>query len=208
MKPRALLAFLLLAFFLTLSASTWARPLHHPSRASASRPSSVLVSARATPLREAEILAILAATNPRAPQNQILMLWAIVALENGRGRYVSNNNLGNVGPVSRRAPRFRLRDGGYYEAFPSVDASARRLWSVLRRCSAAMANADAGDGLGVARSLRRCGYHRTDPSRYGAALVSLYREALRRWPVVSTATRVRSRHQRIHLYARFGGEHQ
>lgn len=54
--------------------------------------------------------------------------------------------------------------------------------------------------LGTARALRRCGYHRTDPGRYGAALRSLYREAVIRWPV--QVRRARRVHVRPTLYAR------
>jgi hypothetical protein len=161
-------------------------PLHdHAPHRGARAP---MVVAIATPIAEVDILAVLRRTAGHAPRNRVLMAWALVALENARGRKVYGNNLGNVGP-GKGKPRFKLRDGGYYQAFATPRDGAVRLWAVLTRCSAAMASADAGDGLGAARSLRRCGYHRTDPSRYGGALRSLYWEASKRWPVRVKATR-------------------
>ena len=173
-------------------------PVHRP--ALMRHPSSPRVEAIATPLDEAAIFAVLDRTRGRASHRQVLMTWALVELENGRGRAIFGNNLGNVGPTTRQAPRFRLRDGGFYESFPTPHAGATKLWAVLGRCSAAMASADAGDGLGTARALRRCGYHRTDPARYGSALRSLYREAVTRWPV--QVSPVRRHRARPTLYAR------
>lgn len=154
---------------------------------------SLIVEARATPLGEAALFSVLERTAGRVSRQRVLFVWALVALENARGSKVFNGNLGNVGPSSRRARRFLLRDGGYYQAFASPRAGAVRLWQVLNRCSAAMASFDAGDGMAGATSLRRCGYHRTDPKRYGAALRSLYWEASRRWPVRGTGAPKRRR---------------
>lgn len=173
----------------------------HAHRPAPSRhPISPRVEAIATPLDEAAIFAVLDRTRGRASHRQVLMTWALVELETGRGRFIHSNNLGNTGPTRASAPRHRLRDGGFYESFPTPRAGAVKLWAVLTRCSAAMASADAGDGLGTARALRRCGYHRTDPARYGSALRSLYREAVTRWPV--QVSPVRRHRARPTLYAR------
>lgn len=182
--------------------SALAAPLHGPARR-ARRP--VDVAAVRTPIGEKSVLDVLdrahvEVARSRAPRARLLMVWSLVALENGRGKKVFGNNLGNLGDATRTKPRFKLRDGGYYQAFPTPAAGAARLWTVLRRCKAAMAAFDAGDGGQAGLALRRCGYHRTDPGLYGASLRSLYREATTRWPVQGKPVR---RHRvRPTLYAR------
>lgn len=144
----------------------------------------VIRSAERTPLSSLEIHQaldaghVLARRRP-ASRSRLAMAWALVSYENARGRSVFDFNLGNVGPASRGAPRHLLRDGGYYASFPSPIAGATALWTLLAaRCSGALRYFDAGMALEAGAALGRCGYHRTDPARYGEALRQLYGEAL------------------------------
>ncbi len=144
---------------------------------------SLIVPAERTPIAREDVRGVLAEGHRRAigreaSRSRLAMGVALVRWENGWGREVFGNNLGNVGP-ERGRQRFLLRDGGYYQRFASAEEGAEALWSRLAAwCPGALQYFDAGMPIEAGAGLRRCGYHRTD-ERYGRALRSLYWQAIR-----------------------------
>lgn len=129
-----------------------------------------------TPIRDAELTRVLVAAHddvfgvvPRATRLQLLR--ALVRLE-GVPR---NHNLGNVG-APKGAP-FHKIGGSRFRSFETFDEAAHALLTLLhKRCAGALLYADAGDPMGFAVHLRRCGYHETDMSVYGRSLRILVRQ--------------------------------
>ena len=60
----------------------------------------------ATPISQDQLFDVLEASHVRVFGNlpkasKLTMAWAQVSLENGRGKYVYNNNIGNIGPIKK-----------------------------------------------------------------------------------------------------------
>ncbi|XXX72361.1 peptidoglycan-binding protein [Sorangium sp. So ce134] len=159
-------------------------------------PSSCEVPREGTPLSEAELAAVLEQGHRLVFQEspsraRLACAWAHVALENGRGQKIWNNNLGNItafgkwtGPyyvirVSERVQRdpdvwkqVSMRFRAHDEA---LDGAAD-YWRLMNsRYEPALARFDAGDPEGAAFELSRLRYFTAHADQYARAMLSLYK---------------------------------
>ncbi|MDI1478913.1 peptidoglycan-binding protein [Polyangium sp. y55x31] len=155
----------------------------------------------ATSLGEEELASVLEqghhlALDASPSRNRLACAWAQVALENGRGGAVWNNNLGNITAfgswpgayyVIRVAERVSRNPDVWKEidmrfrAHADAIAGAADYWKVIsKRYAAVLPFFDAGDAEGAAFELSRLGYYTAHADRYARAMRSLYQEFLRR----------------------------
>ncbi len=150
-----------------------------------------------TPLDDVQLAAVLTAGHVvafgRQPSRmRLAMAWAQVALEGGRGRKLICHNLGSIG-AGKRSPWYRVGPARF-RAFVTWDGAAVSYWRLLAtRCSYALMLFDAGAPRQAAAALRRCGYHRSDATRYGDGLAGLFRAGLR-----STSASARDNQRQLH----------
>lgn len=110
-------------------------------------------------LAEALIVAHRDVAKKRANGHRISVAWAQVALESGRG---ARTRAYNIGQIDNGKARYKtLREG------------AQAYWRAVGRCKSSLGYFDVGDAYGAGKSLRKCGYHRTDPEVYGEAMRKL-----------------------------------
>lgn len=137
-----------------------------------------------TPISQEQLVHVLEASHVRvfgfAPKlTKLTMGWAQVSLENGRGKYVYNNNIGNIGPLKKGNEDFynHLGHRGYpYRSFKTMADGADAYWHTIKKCRAAVAAFDAGDPWQAAKSLKSCNYYMAPLEDYNKNLSSLYHE--------------------------------
>jgi hypothetical protein len=137
-------------------------------------PSTGLTPATAQELRDALRLGHLDAFGYPPSVNRLRLALAQAELETGQGRRMRGNNLGNIG-AGPNAVAYKV--AGYkFAAYRSLREGALAYWILLAsRCSMALRRFDDGDPMGAGHSLRRCGYHHSDPVVYGSLLRALSR---------------------------------
>jgi hypothetical protein len=104
---------------------------------------------------------------------RLAMGWAQVALENGQGQRVYNHNLGNIGASGKT---FYYVVGGHkFLSNRDFKEGARRYWLTLKEmCPSSLRYFDAGDAVGAAKQLRRCGYYRAEIGHYSNLMTQLF----------------------------------
>jgi hypothetical protein len=108
------------------------------------------------------------------PSNRLLLALAQAELETGRGNRVRGNNIANTGAGENEAAY--VVAGSRFAAYRSLRDGARAYWILLAsRCRGALRRFDDADPIGAGHALARCGFHRSDPERYGGLLRSLRR---------------------------------
>lgn len=116
--------------------------------------------------------------NKKPNDNRLSMAWAQISLENGRGKKIWNNNLGNQGPHHVKQKYYlHLRNGWPYRSFDDLDESGISYWRIINRCSSALQAFDAGDVNTAALYLKKCNYYGSDAESYTKTLKNLYYEA-------------------------------
>lgn len=144
------------------------------------------VDAVKTPTSEADVKAALEQSyvdlyDRQPPKNVLNMALAHVALENGRGAKLVNNNLGNIGAarVATSGHQYYVLGPARFLAHPTVQKGAESYWKHMHtRCKIALKNFNVGNGQLSAENLRDCGYHRSDVTSYGKTMGSLFNEHL------------------------------
>lgn len=135
-----------------------------------------------TPITQEEIMKILCDSHlleyKKSPNdNRISMSWAQISLENSRGKKVWNNNLGNQGPFKTNQEYYHhLKRGWPYRSFRTLEESGSSYWSIIKKCSSALAAFDAGYPELAAISLKNCNYYDANVENYTSLLKSLYYE--------------------------------
>lgn len=109
-------------------------------------------------------------------ENRINMAWAQIAIENGRGKYVYNYNLGNIGTYANKYSKpFYKVAGSRFRAFFSIKEGAKAYWSYLKeKCKIALFQFDTGNVKESASSLKRCNYYKSDLDTYYVSMQSLF----------------------------------
>lgn len=150
----------------------------------------------ATPLTEQEIVDVLSAghaslfgTLPSTPR--LACAWAHVMHENGRGRAIWCNNLGNITAFGWRAGYYVIRVQERvqrnpdvwkwvdlkFRAHETIDAGAVDYWKIMSgRYAPALALFDEGRAAGAAMKLSELGFFTALPEAYARSLASLYRD--------------------------------
>lgn len=138
------------------------------------------VTRTTTPLSDIELFQVIESGHvtvlgEKVPRNRLIMAWAQVAFENGRGRKVYNHNLGNIGAASPPRSPYYVVSGYQFTSFDSFELGANAYWRTINKmCSGALRRFDEGDPAGAAIMLRRCGYYRADVAHYTSNLSSLF----------------------------------
>ena len=136
-----------------------------------------------TPVSQEQLVFVLEASHnrvfgkpPRA--SKLAMGWAQVSLENGRGKYIYNNNIGNIGPVRKSQDYYNhLGSRGYpYRSFKTLEDGADAYWKVVKKCQVAVQAFDSGDPWQAAKALKSCNYYKAPLEDYNKNLSSLYHE--------------------------------
>lgn len=111
--------------------------------------------------------------------NRINMAWAQIALENGRGRFVYNYNLGNIGTHATKYIRpFYKVATSRFRSFLSFKEGAKAYWQLLyNNCPITLKVFDTGDVKASAISLKRCNYYEADLDFYYHNMRSLFVQA-------------------------------
>jgi hypothetical protein len=104
------------------------------------------------------------------------MAWAMVALENGKGKHMWNHNVGNIGPGPKH-DYYVHSNKTTYRSFPTFLDGGIAYWNTIKRCSAVLKYFDVGNSREVALQLKRCNYYGADVSIYINGISSLYWEA-------------------------------
>ncbi len=109
---------------------------------------------------------------------RLAMGWAQVALENAQGQEIYNYNLGNVG--SRGTVPYYVIGGNKFLANNNFLEGAKRYWETLKNmCPSSLTYFDAGDPIGAALQLRRCGYYQADTKIYSHVMKQLFYSAIK-----------------------------
>lgn len=151
-----------------------------PAAAQAMKRPEMKVEMVNTPITRTELVTVLRDGHVEAfgkapTDSRLAMGWAQVAFENGQGKYSYDHNLGNIGPSSPDQPWYHSRiDGGFYRAFETFTAAAKRYWQVVGRCPGVLQRFDAGLAGEAARLLKGCGYFGADLDLYTTAMGSLF----------------------------------
>lgn len=112
-------------------------------------------------------------------KNKLAVAWAHVGLENGRGKKVWNNNLGNQGPFTMQQKYYHhLKRGWPYRSFNDFNESASSYWRIIEKCSMAGSAFSMGNPDAASQSLKRCNYYSSSAEDYTRSLTSLYYEAV------------------------------
>ena len=107
--------------------------------------------------------------------NRLAMAWGQVAFENGHGKFVYNNNLGNVGATASDQPTyFNKGDGHWYRHHDTAVSGAAAYWEVIKRCQPALQRFDQGNPSEAARWLKRCNYFEADLDVYTRGFTTLF----------------------------------
>ena len=137
----------------------------------------------ATPLSQEQLVLVLEASHIRVfgvppKATKLAMGWAQVSLENGRGKFVYNNNIGNIGPVRKSQDYYNhLGSRGYpYRSFKTLEDGADAYWKVVKKCQVAVQAFDSGDPWQAAKALKSCNYYKAPLEDYNKNLSSLYHE--------------------------------
>lgn len=138
----------------------------------------------ATPLSQEHLVLVLEASHTRVfgvppKATKLAMGWAQVSLENGRGKYIFNNNIGNIGPLKKGHEDFynHLGHRGYpYRSFKTIEEGADAYWRTIKKCRAAVLMFDTGDPWQAAKALKSCNYYMAPLEEYNKNLSSLYHE--------------------------------
>lgn len=140
---------------------------------------------RRTPITKTELLDVLHDSHERAlgepPSDRVLASgWAQVAIENGRGEHIYNNNLGNIGaPVSgQRHYKFGTWRTHRYRSFKTHEDGGVAYWLTVKKCPAAYTSFKHGAVTEAAHRLKRCNYFGADAHLYAAAMEQLYAHAM------------------------------
>lgn len=135
---------------------------------------------RLTPVTEEDIFeelkkAYVILYNKEPHENLLVGAWAHVALENGKGKKIWNNNFGNIGPLPGEDVQFydHFRKTKY-RSFNDPTSGAMAYWKFLESCPMALKNFRYNDPRGASISLKRCNYYRADQTHYSKLLTSLY----------------------------------
>ena len=136
-----------------------------------------------TPVTRTQLLSVLRDSHQSVfgflPTTQRLaMAWAQVALENGQGKYVYDNNVGNVAPYRADQPFYIVNKNTKYRAFDTLEEGAGEYWHVVGGCKGALAAFDAGQPSTASQRLQKCGYFEADIEPYTNGMKSLYNEAV------------------------------
>jgi hypothetical protein len=138
----------------------------------------------ATPLSQEQLVIVLEASHVRVfgtvpKPTKLAMGWAQVSLENGRGKYIYNNNIGNIGPSKKSQQDFyhHLGHRGYpYRSFKTIEEGADAYWRTIKKCRVAVRAFDVGDPWQSAKALKSCNYYMAPLESYNKNLSSLYHE--------------------------------
>ena len=136
-----------------------------------------------TPLTETQLLRALSdahvevfGTEPK--KNRLAMAWAQVGLESGRGKYIWNYNLGNVGPFMGTHDYYFHSPGVKYRSFDGFLEGGIAYWKVIKKCSAALPQFDDGQPVAATEALKRCNYFEADLDMYIGIMSSLFHRAV------------------------------
>lgn len=135
-----------------------------------------------TPLSQIEIVnalrnSYIELTGKKPSSKRLAMAWAQVAFENGHGKSIYNNNLGNIGP-GRTEVFYHHSSITCYRSFDSNIEGGKAYWNVVSRCSGANRSFDTGHPRDVAIYLKGCGYYTADTDLYANSLLYLYNVAM------------------------------
>lgn len=136
-----------------------------------------------TPLSEVELAKILHASYQNVfekfPTNITLAHgWAQIAFENGSGKKIFNNNIGNLG--ANKNQKYYLVAGSRFQSFDSLHEGAKAYWQFLnKRCQMALKFFKTGHTNLASNYLKRCGYYRVDEEFYTQNLISLRNKAIK-----------------------------
>ena len=98
---------------------------------------------------------------------RLTVAWAQVALENGRGKYTYNHNLGNIS--SRKKIPYYIIYSHSFLSFKSFNEGAAAYWRVIRNmCKSSLKYFDNGNAYAAGLQLRRCNYYMADKNKYMA----------------------------------------
>lgn len=136
-----------------------------------------------TSITESELVNLLQRThhivfNTKISNNKLAMAWAQVALENGRGKFVYNNNIGNVGTFTNNQFFYKVNKHRY-RSFETLDEGAIAYWRVIKRCYTANILFDSTDVFAAAKALKNCKYYEADYNHYSNSMNKLYKHALK-----------------------------
>lgn len=116
-----------------------------------------------------------------APSHKRLaMAWAQVSLENGRGKYTWNKNLGNVIPTTSSHAFYFTDSAVKYRAFQTFNEAGMVYWATVKKCEGLLEMFDNGNASVAARMLKSCGYFEANVEDYEPALKQLYTYAVKR----------------------------
>lgn len=105
--------------------------------------------------------------------------WAQVALENGGGSQVYNNNLGNV-VITQQGQRYYRVNKHRFRVFDSPVSGGVVYWSTIKGCSPALAMFDQGNMNKAAEQLKKCRYFEADTETYAKRMCQLYVHAAKK----------------------------
>lgn len=166
------------------------------------------VTRAATPLTEADLAAVLEyahqlSAGESPSRSRLACAFAHVALENGRGTAIWNDNLGNISGfgawkgsyyVIRVAERVSKNPDVWkqidmrFRAHGNPIAGAVDYWTIMTgRYAPVLAYFDAGDPEGAARELSRLGYFTARVDPYARAMGSIYRSFMASAPSAAVA---------------------
>ena len=107
---------------------------------------------------------------------RLSMSWAMVALENGKGKHMWNHNVGNIGP-GKNHEYYVHSSRTTYRSFNTFIEGGIAYWNTIKRCSAVLSHFDTGNSREVSYQLKRCNYFGADVKIYLNGVTSLYWEA-------------------------------
>lgn len=117
----------------------------------------------------------------KANLNKINMAWAQIALENGKGKFVYNYNLGNIGAhaIKNTRPFYRVADSKF-RSFLSFKEGAKNYWTYLKnKCPGSLNYFNTGDVKSVVTILKKCNYYESDVDLYYLNMNSLFKESFK-----------------------------
>jgi len=134
-----------------------------------------------TPLTEVELMNVINDSHEevfgfKPSDERLSMAWAMVALENGKGKHMWNHNVGNIGP-GRNHDYYVHSSKTTYRSFHNFLDGGIAYWNTINRCSAVLKYFDVGASKEVALQLKRCNYFGADVEIYIKGISSLYWEA-------------------------------